>query len=114
MRKTLVPFMAVLLAVALTLPAFAQQQQQPGQRPGAGKEARESQASASVTGTITKVDAAAGTVSVQTSDGQNAVLTVDSSTKITVAGKKGSIADLKDGQTVKLKAKGSKAVSIEG
>lgn len=99
MKKLANPIVAVLLMVALAIPVFAFQDQ-------GGKDQE-------VTGTIVKVDTASGAVTVQTSDGKTTALTVDSATKVTVGGKKGSIADLKDGQIAKLKLQGGKVVSIE-
>ena len=99
MKKLANPIVAVLLMVALAVPVSALQ--------GGGAKDQE------VTGTIMKVDTASGAVTVQTSDGKTTALSVDSATKVSIGGKKGTIADLKDGQVAKLKLQGGKVVSIE-
>jgi hypothetical protein len=97
MRRIAHPVFAMVMILALAVPVFALQDESPR--------------ALEVTATITKVDAES--VTLQTSDGQTGTFAVDSSTKVSVSGKKASVTDLKPGQTAKFKLKEGKAVSIE-
>ncbi|MEW5977714.1 MAG: hypothetical protein AB1898_18120 [Acidobacteriota bacterium] len=101
MKKLMLPVFAALVAMALVIPALAAE---------GGQKGGEAQ---NISGKIAQVDLATNTVTIQMSDGQLASVQIDSSTQVTVGGKKASAADLKDGQSVNVRVKGGKAVSID-
>ncbi|PYV87165.1 MAG: hypothetical protein DMG05_18055 [Acidobacteria bacterium] len=106
MKRTLVPMLAVVAMLSFALALFAAQERRP--------EARSEETPQLVSATIVQVDTTASTVMVETTDKQQGAFTVDSQTKITVKGKKARLADLKQGQQVKIAFnKEGKALSID-
>jgi Cu/Ag efflux protein CusF len=98
-RKTLVTTLALVLMLSFTL--------------ATASNAAEPDKGGKASGTVKKVDMITNTVTVETAGGQEASFTVDPQTRITVAGKTGTLADLKEGQRVTVEHKGGKAVAIE-
>ncbi|PYV91687.1 MAG: hypothetical protein DMG05_06710 [Acidobacteria bacterium] len=96
MRKFLVATLALLLMLSFTLAAANAAEK--GER---------------ASGTVKKVDMITNTVTVETAGGQEVSFTVDPQTKITVSGKTGTLADLKEGQRVTVEHKDGKALSIQ-
>jgi len=96
MRKFLVATLALLLMLSFTLAAANAAEK--GER---------------ASGTVKKVDMITNTVTVETAGGQEVSFTVDPQTKITVSGKTGTLADLKEGQRVTVEHKYGKALSIQ-
>ena len=99
MRKTLVATLALVLILSFTL--------------AAATNPAEPDKGAKASGTVKRVDMITNTVTVEMAGGQEASFTVDPQTKITVAGKIGTLADLKEGQRVTVEHRGGNAVSIE-
>ena len=99
MRKTLVTTLALVLMLSFTLAAAVN--------------AAEPEKGGKASGTVKKVDMITNTVTVETAGGQEVSFTVDPQTKITVSGKTGTLADLKEGQRVTVEHKDGKALSIQ-
>ena len=66
-----------------------------------------------IQGTITKVNAAGGTVTILKIDNMEQTLMLDSNTAIKVNGKEATVADLKPGQEGTIVAEGQNAISVE-
>jgi hypothetical protein len=68
---------------------------------------------ATLEGTVKKVDADKSTVVVTGKDKKDVTVTVNKDAKITPNGKKAKLADLKEGQTVKVTHEDNKASEVE-
>ncbi|HXG09666.1 MAG TPA: hypothetical protein VNK04_07745 [Gemmataceae bacterium] len=68
---------------------------------------------ATLEGTIKKVDSNKSTVVVTGKDKKDVTVTVNKDAKITLDGKKAKLADLKEGQTVKVTHEDNKASELE-
>ena len=68
---------------------------------------------ATLEGTVKKVDADKSTVVVTDKDKKDVTVTVNKDAKITLDGKKAKLADLKEGQAVKVTHEDNKATEVE-
>ena len=104
--------LVAILCFGLTLVAV----QNPSQEPSPEQGARESpqEAPQVIDATITQVDTASSSVTVETTDKRKGTLRVDSETKITINGKKSKLNDLKEGVQAKIAFnRQGKALSID-
>jgi Cu/Ag efflux protein CusF len=98
MRKTLAPVLALALVLSFALAVLADEAMA---------------APKNMSCTIKQVDTVSNTITVTSADAKESTFTVDAGAKITIKGKGASLADLKEGQSVRLKVDGKKVVSIE-
>ncbi len=107
MKRALVPLLALAAMLSLRMTSFSVQE--PSSDPGAAQEAPQV-----VSATITQVDTASNSVTVETTDKRHGTLKVDSETKITIDGKKAKLSDLKQGLQAKIAFnRQGKALSID-
>jgi hypothetical protein len=97
MRQTLAPVLALALVLSFALTVLAD----------------EAAAPTNMSCTIKQVDTVSNTVTVTSADAKESTFSVDVGAKITINGKDASLADLKEGQSVRLKVDGKKVVSIQ-
>jgi Cu/Ag efflux protein CusF len=102
-----------MLCFGLTLVAIQKPSQDPSAEPGT-QESPQQEAPQVVQATITQVDTAYSSVTVETTDNRKGTLKVDSETKITINGKKSNLSDLKEGLQAKIAFnRQGKALSID-
>jgi Cu/Ag efflux protein CusF len=97
MRQTLAPVLALALVLSFALTVLADEAAVP----------------TNMSCTIKQVDTVSNTVTVTSADAKESTFSVDVGAKITINGKDASLADLKEGQSVRLKFDGKKVVSIQ-
>ena len=102
MKRTLIPMLALAAILGFSLARFSAQESTSEDTPQL------------VSATIKQVDTTGNSIMVETTEHAESWFIVDSQTKITVNGKKASLADLKEGQPVKIAFnKQGKALSID-
>lgn len=126
-------FAGVITVLIVTMGAWAQGTQAPGQPPTeseqTGAESRQpdygrdrsplsTQSAAgpqeqTIQGTIQNVDTVGNNVTVRTHNGQEQVLTLDANTSIKVNGRAAAIGDVKTGQQATATINGQKAVALD-